>query len=45
MQTGFVSLTGKVKVKVKVKEIPLQARTGPERSRRLRLPDFKTIGT
>jgi hypothetical protein len=27
------------------KEIPLQALTGPESSRRLRLPDFKTIGT
>jgi hypothetical protein len=25
--------------------IPLQAWTGPEGSRRLRLPDFKTIGT
>jgi hypothetical protein len=27
------------------KVIPLQAWTGPEESRRLRLPDFKTIGT
>jgi hypothetical protein len=27
------------------KEIPLQALTGPEGSRRLRLPDFQTIGT
>jgi hypothetical protein len=27
------------------KAIPLQACTGPEGSRRLRLPDFKTIGT
>ena len=27
------------------KEIPLQAWTGPEGSRRLRFPDFKTIGT
>jgi hypothetical protein len=27
------------------KPIPLQALTGPEGSRRLRLPDFKTIGT
>jgi hypothetical protein len=26
-------------------KIPLQALTGPEGSRRLRLPDFKTIGT
>ena len=31
--------------KVKGKVIPLQAWTGPESSRRLRLPDFKTIGT
>jgi hypothetical protein len=31
--------------KFKGKEIPLQALTGPEGSRRLRLPDFKTIGT
>jgi hypothetical protein len=30
---------------VKVKAIPLQAWTGPEGSRRLKLPDFKTIGT
>jgi hypothetical protein len=32
------------KVKGKGKAIPLQALTGPECSRRLRLPDFKTIG-
>jgi hypothetical protein len=29
----------------KGKAIPLQAWTGPEVSRKLRLPDFKTIGT
>jgi len=29
----------------KGKAIPLQAWTGPEGSRRLQLPDFKTIGT
>ena len=29
----------------KDKAIPLQAWTGPEGSRRLRFPDFKTIGT
>jgi len=29
----------------KVKAIPLQAWTSPEDSRKLRLPDFKTIGT
>jgi len=27
------------------KAIPLQAWTDPEGSRRLRLPDFKTVGT
>jgi hypothetical protein len=32
-------------VQAKAKAIPLQALTGPEGSRRLRLPDFKTIGT
>jgi len=31
--------------KLQGKAIPLQAWTGPEGSRRLRLPDFKTIGT
>jgi hypothetical protein len=31
--------------KGKGKAIPLQASTGPEGSRRLSLPDFKTIGT
>jgi len=29
----------------KGKAIPLQAWTGPEGFRKLRLPDFKTIGT
>jgi hypothetical protein len=33
------------KGKGKGKAIPLQAWTGPEGSRRLRLPDFMTIGT
>jgi len=27
------------------KAIPLQSWTGPEGSRRFRLPDFKTVGT
>jgi len=27
------------------KAIPLQASTGPEGSRRLKLPDLKTVGT
>jgi hypothetical protein len=31
--------------KIKDKAIPLQALTGPEGSRSLSLPDFKTIGT
>jgi len=30
---------------IKDKAVPLQAWTGPEGSRKLRLPDFKTIGT
>jgi hypothetical protein len=33
------------KGKGKGKAIPLEPLTGPEISRRLRLPDFKTIGT
>ena len=36
---------GTVLVSGNVKAIPLQAWRGPEGSRRLRLPDFKTIGT
>ena len=35
----------KGKVKGKGKAIPLKTWTGPEGSRRLRLPDFKTVGT
>jgi len=35
----------RVKDKGESKAIPLQAWTGPEGSRSLRLPDFKTIGT
>jgi len=31
--------------KLKGKAIPLQAWTGPEDARRLRIPDFKTIST
>ena len=33
-----------VSIKVKGKAIPLQARRGPDGPRRLRLPNFKTIG-
>jgi hypothetical protein len=34
-----------IKVKGKGETIPLQAWTSPEGFRRLRFPDFKTIGT
>jgi len=37
---GTISL-----IKVEDKAIPFQAWTGPEGSRKLRLPDFKIIGT
>jgi len=48
VQSGanFVAPSTKfVHVKDKGKAIPLQAWTGPEGARRLRLPDFKTVGT
>ena len=32
-------------VYLSVKAIPLPARTGPDSSRRLRLPDFKSVST
>ena len=35
----------KLQLEVKGKAIPGQTWTGPEGSSRLRLPDFKTIGT
>ena len=41
MVTGY---DFKLNIKCKDKAIPLQAWTGPEGSRRLGLPDFKTIG-
>jgi len=41
----FQMWTDKPVPDVKSKAIPLQAWTGPEGSRRLRLPDFKRIGT
>jgi hypothetical protein len=34
-----------VKEQVKGKAIPVQGWTGPGSARRLRLPDFKTVGT
>ena len=39
------SLSNKNTGIVKGRAIPLQAWTGPKGSSRLRLPDFKTIGT
>jgi hypothetical protein len=44
---NVLSTCNKSKVRgiMKGKAIPLQAWTVPEGSRRLRLPDFKTIGT
>jgi hypothetical protein len=39
-QTGL----RKTNVNVLGKAIPVQVWTGPEASRRLRLPDFKTVG-
>jgi hypothetical protein len=41
----FSSLNGEYKLNNAGKAIPLQAWTGPQGSRRLRLPGFKTIGT
>jgi len=45
MVNGKVHWSLVLRQKVKGKAIPLQAWTGPEGSRRLRLPDLKTIGT
>jgi hypothetical protein len=42
---SYTTESNKVITTVKSKAIPLQAWTGPEGSKRLRLPDFKTIGT
>jgi len=41
----FSDSTIDLRVYVKGKAIPLQAWTGPESSKRARLPDFKTIST
>jgi hypothetical protein len=41
--TSFINSCEKGKGKGKT--IPLQAWTAPEGSRRLRIPDYKTIGT
>jgi len=41
----FTAITNETLPKKKSKAIPLQAWRGPEGSRRLRLPDFNTVGT
>jgi hypothetical protein len=43
--TGTRKVMRNKNCKCKSKAIPLEAWRGPEGSRRLRLPDFKTIGT
>jgi len=45
MQTYSKSEFSIVIYPIKGTAIPLQAWTGPEGSRRLRLPDFKTVST
>jgi hypothetical protein len=41
----FILFESGKKKKKKGKEVTVQAWTGPEGSRRFRLPDFKAIGT
>jgi hypothetical protein len=41
---GILFLLENMIEKYKDKAIPLQAWTGPERSRKLRLPNFKIVG-
>jgi len=43
--SSYFAVTSHIGLKTKGKAIPLQAWSGPECSRRLRLPDFKTMGT
>jgi len=45
LYNNFTKIISSLINKGKGKALPLQAWTGPEGSRRLRLPDFKTIGT
>ena len=45
MDTKRLEAIHKNTIQIKGKAIPLQAWTGPEGSRRLRLPDFKTVDT
>jgi len=42
---AFRNFANTQKIKKKGKPVPLQARTGPQGSSRLRLPDFLTVGT
>jgi hypothetical protein len=44
-RSGVVPRPAPVQCVIKGKAVLLQAWTGPEGSRRLKLPDFKTIGT
>ena len=43
MHSGMIKVTDKCKGKGKA--VPLQAWSGPEGSRKLRFPDFVTVGT
>jgi hypothetical protein len=45
IHVGWVKQALATSLAIKGKTIPLQAWTGPEGSRRLKLPDFKTVGT
>jgi len=45
LENSIVDVVFESEGKVKGKAMPLQAWTGPEGSRKLRLPDFKIIGT
>jgi len=45
IDTFLLALSVSLGYQGKGKAIPLQAWTGPEGSRRLRFPDFKTVGT
>jgi hypothetical protein len=43
--SNVTNLKYKIFLNIKGKAIPLQALKSPEVSRRLKLPDYKTIGT
>jgi hypothetical protein len=44
-KNDYGNFNGHSKLKSKGKAVPLHGWIGPEVSRRLRLPDFRTIGT